>query len=60
MDSRTHLLRIPHEGGLRVVGAVAIEAEGRAVSSPQQSFLQRIARSLFEAGDAGKTEVQTR
>jgi tetratricopeptide (TPR) repeat protein len=60
MDYRTHLLRIPHEGGLRVVGAVAIEAEGRAVSSPQQSFLQRIARSLFEAGDAGKTEVQTR
>ena len=57
---RTYLLTIPQTGGDRIVGAVAIEAGVNALSSPKPEFLQTVARALFEAGDAGKTEVSTR
>ncbi len=58
---RTFPLTLPGKDELRVVGVLAVSVGERALQPPQQAFLQAIARSLFEAGDAGsKTETQVR
>lgn len=55
-DYHTFLLTIPYENDVRIVGVVAIEAGNRTVNYPQKNFLRTLARSLFEAGDAGTSD----
>jgi tetratricopeptide (TPR) repeat protein len=57
---RTITLAIPVGGALRVVGAVAIEGGARLLAAPQTSFLQTVARALFDDGDTGETKAGTR
>jgi hypothetical protein len=57
---RTYLLTMPGREDLRVVGAFAVALGEHALRAPQQAFLQAVARSLFEAGDAGSTDTRTR
>jgi hypothetical protein len=57
---RTITLAIKVNGALRVVGAVAIEGGVRPLAAPQTSFLQTVARALFDDGETGETQAGTR
>jgi hypothetical protein len=50
---RVYALTIAAANELRVVGALAVQSTDRPLRSPQQAFLQAVARSLFEGADAG-------
>jgi hypothetical protein len=57
---RTYLLTIPGRDEVRVVGALAVSLGERPLRAPQQSFMQTVARTLFESGDGGSTETRVR
>jgi hypothetical protein len=58
---RSYVLTIPGRDELRIVGAVAVSVGEKPLRPAQQAFLQGVARSLFEAGDAGATtDTRTR
>jgi hypothetical protein len=54
---RTITLGFQSGGGLRVVGAVAVECGARPLRAPQASFLQRVARALFEDGEGSSSRA---
>jgi hypothetical protein len=57
---RTVSLSYQKGDAMRVVGAVAIECGDRPLARPQTSFLEAVARALFEDGDTAETRAGTR
>ena len=60
LDYNTHLLTISLDGDARIVGAIAVEAGQKPLVTPPDDFLEIVSRALFEAGDAGNTQVRPR